>query len=159
MPAAGATGGEGSFAAALASELGGEATVYAHNVKGHLASNPLARVFTADSPSGRNMFDVLYPPAFLSGEAGRLRRDHTAIVGELDESALTAGLRRTAWLHYTDAVEADYYRINTRNRHFTIGGIGGVGAAMFMDPAGTAAVLQADFANVWLTPARIQGLR
>lgn len=156
IPAAGATGGAGSFAAALAAELGGEATVYAHNVGGHTESNPRARVFTADSATGREMFNVMYDATFLDAERTRVRKEKPDLVEGLSDAKLTEGLRAAAWAHYTDAVATDFTRINTKSRHFKVGGYGGVGAAMFMDPSGTATVLREDFGAVWLTSARIK---
>ncbi|MFD1045783.1 hypothetical protein ACFQ1S_09530, partial [Kibdelosporangium lantanae] len=150
MPTQDEAGGEGSFAQLLAQELGGEATVYAHNVAGHTESNPLARTFTADSPTGVQMFDVLYGDEFLNTEATRLA---------LTTPEETANLRKTMWAHYVDAVATDFGRIRTKNRHFTIGGYGGVGAAMFMDPEGTKTVLRDDFTTVWLTNDRVKKLR
>jgi len=158
IPAPGEAGGEGSFAAELAKELGGEATVYAHNIAGHAESNPRARVFTADSATGRQMFDVLYGDAFLSAEAERLSAGQPELAEKDRATALRTALRTLMWDHYVDAVSTDFNRINTKNRHFAVGGYGGVGAAMFMDPDGTAKVLRADFTTVWLTPARVATL-
>jgi len=159
MPAAGATGGAGSFAAELAKALGGAAVVYAHNVAGHTESNPLARQFTADSPTGQEMFNVLYDTAFVAAEVGRVKQVAADAVGATSDADLEAGLRAAMWNHYRDAVTTDFTRINTHSRHFSVGGYGGVGAAMFMDPTGTAALLHTDFQTVWMTPARLAALR
>ena len=80
-----APGGGGSFAQLLAKELGGEAQVFAHNILGHTESNPLARMFTADSAEGRSMFEVLYGAPFADSEVTRLR----AAKKDLVESSTT----------------------------------------------------------------------
>jgi hypothetical protein len=145
----GGPGGADSFAAQLAAELGGEAKVFAHNIYDHAEANPQARQFTADSALGKHMFDVIYGDEFLQSEARRLG---------LTAPEATAKLRKEMWEHYYDAVKTDYYRINSNNRHFQIGGYGGVGAAMFMDPDTTTKVLREDFTKFWLNPNRIKAL-
>jgi hypothetical protein len=158
MPPPDGAGGAGSFAAQLANALGGSATVYAHDVAAHTESNPLARVFTAGSETGRDVFNVLYDAQFIASEVARVKADRGGLVGGAGDQKLADGLRSQMWDHYSDAVSNDFARINTKNRHFTIGGYGGVGAAMFVDPTGTAAVLQNDFRTVWLTDERIRKL-
>jgi hypothetical protein len=154
----GGAGGTGSFAEQLANALGGGAQVYAHDVYGHTESNPYARVFTAGSTSGRDIFDVLYDQAFVDSEVARLQHDKSGLVAGLSDAQLAAGLRSQMRAHFVDAVSSDFGRINTHNRHFSIGGYGGVGAAMFMDPTGTASTLRTDFSTVWLTDERLKKL-
>ena len=158
MPAQGDAGGEGSFAQLLAAELGGDATVYAHNVAGHTESNPLARVFTADSPTGKQMFDIIYDESFIGEHATLLRQSHPQVVDKLPQDVLLKRLRTSMWSHFVDAVSTDFARINTKNRHFNVGGYGGVGAAMFMQPEETKALLRDDYDTAWLTEARITAL-
>jgi hypothetical protein len=158
MPPPAGAGGMGSFAAQLANALGGGATVYAHDVAAHAESNPYARVFTAGTDTGRDMFNVLYDQAFIDSEVARVKRDKAAIVGSISDNELASRLRSTMWNHYVDAVQTDFVRINTKNRHFSVGGYGGVGASMFMDPTGTATLLQDDFRTAWLTDERLKKL-
>jgi hypothetical protein len=153
-----AGGGTGSFGEQLANALGGGAKVYAHDVYGHTESNPYARVFTAGSDTGRDMFDVLYDQAFVDSEVERLKRDKSDLIPGVGDAQLSAALRKQMWLHFFDAVSTDFARINTHSRHFSVGGYGGVGAAMFMDPSGTAATLHDDFRTVWLTDEKIKKL-
>jgi hypothetical protein len=154
----GGAGGTGSFGEQLANALGGGATVYAHDVYGHTESNPFARVFAAGSDTGRDMFDVLYDQAFLNSEVDRLKTDKSDLISGIDDARLETALRKQMWAHFVDAVSRDFVRINTHNRHFAIGGYGGVGAAMFMDPGSTADTLHDDFTMVWLTDDRIKKL-
>jgi hypothetical protein len=155
---AGGAGGTGSFGEQLANALGGGAKVYAHDVYGHTESNPFARVFAAGSDTGRDMFDVMYDQEFVDSEVQRLNDDKSDLIGGVGDEQLAAALRKQMWAHFVDAVQRDFVRINTHNRHFAIGGYGGVGAAMFMDPTGTAATLHDDFRTVWLTDDRIKRL-
>jgi hypothetical protein len=148
-------GGTGSFAQLLAAELGGEAEVFAHNVLGHTESNPLARRFTADSTEGKSMFEVLYG-GFAEQEAKRLRADKADLIGSLPDDKLIERLRSAMWAHFSDAVTTDFMRIRSRSRHFSTGGYGGIGAAMFMDPEGTSTLLRADFQATWLDDATIK---
>lgn len=62
-----ARGGQNSFAAKLASELGEEASVYAHMTAGHTTNNYAAAVFGKDSKgdSGRHIFTILFPEAYI----------------------------------------------------------------------------------------------
>jgi hypothetical protein len=154
----GGAGGTGSFGEQLANALGGGAKVYAHDVYGHTESNPFARVFTAGSDTGRDMFGVMYDQAFVDSEVERLKRDKSDLISGVGDDQLAAALRKQMWGHFADAVTKDFARINTHSRHFSIGGYGGVGAAMFMDPSGTAATLRNDFRMVWLTDEKIKKL-
>jgi hypothetical protein len=156
--APGGAGGTGSFGEQLANALGGGAKVYAHDVYGHTESNPFARVFSAGSDTGRDMFDVMYDQAFVDSEVQRLKTDKSDLVGGVGDTQLTGALRKQMWAHFIDAVSNDFGRINSHSRHFSIGGYGGVGAAMFMDPSGTAATLHDDFRTVWLTDDKIKKL-
>jgi hypothetical protein len=149
-------GGGGSFAQLLAKELGGEAEVFAHNVLGHTESNPLARRFTADSSQGQAMFEVLYGPAFIADEVKRLRADKKDLVDKLTDDELAKRLKSAMWKHFFDAVNTDFMRIRTKSRHFDRGGYGGIGAAMFMDPDGTGALLREDFRATWLDDATLK---
>ena len=148
-------GGTGSFAQLLSAELGGEAQVFAHNVAGHTESNPLARMFTADSTEGKSMFEVLYG-GFAEQEAKRLRTEKPALIGSLPDDKLVERLRSAMWAHFSDAVTTDFMRIRTKSRHFSTGGYGGIGAAMFMDPQGTSTLLHEDFKTTWLDDATIK---
>ena len=159
MPTADSAGGEGSFAAALANALGGTAVVFAHNVGGHAESNAHARSFSAGSPTGRDMFNVMYDAAFITSERTRVKQSSAPVVEGTSDSDLEVGLRAAMWEHFDDAIAADFGRIRTKSRHFAVGGYGGVGAAMFMDPTGTASLLHGDFQTVWMTAARIAKLR
>jgi hypothetical protein len=150
-----APGGSGSFAQLLAKELGGEAMVFAHNVAGHTESNPLARMFTADSAEGRSMFDVLYGASFAASEVARLRASKQALVEKIPDDKLAEKVKSAMWSHYVDAVATDFFRINSKSRHFDKGGYGGIGAAMFMDPEGTGKLLREDFQSTWLDDATI----
>ena len=154
----GGDGGKGSFAEQLANALGGGAKVFAHDVYAHTESNPYARVFSAGSDTGTDIFKVLYDDAFVAAELKRLKESKADLVGGVGDEQLKAALRKQMWDHFYDAVSRDFARINTKSRHFSIGGYGGVGAAMFMDPGGTAGVLHADFSSVWLTDERIKKL-
>ena len=148
-------GGNGSFAQELASELGGSAEVYAHEVAGNVASNPFARRFKAGEDEGESMFDVLYGDEFIESEAERLRGDKPDLVAKYEDDELVTKIKGAAWRHYLDAVSSDFVRINTHNRHFSVGGYTGVGGAMFMDADSTSAMLQADFSDYWLDDATI----
>jgi hypothetical protein len=148
-------GGKGSFAEQLANALGGQAQVYAHEVAGNVASNVYARRFTAGVDQGSSMFDVLYGDEFVKSEIKRLRDQKTTLVAKYSDTELADALKAAMWRHYMDAVSSDFVRINTRNRHFGVGGYTGVGGAMFMDEAGTRGVLRQDFSSYWLDDATI----
>jgi hypothetical protein len=152
MPAPDGAGGAGSFAAELAEALGGDAEVYAHDVAGHTESNPLARVFKAGSKTGQDLFNVFYDAKFIAAERDRARALKPKLADTPDD-ALDKQLRGMMWDHFVDAVSKDFARILTKDRHFSVGGYGGVGAAMFMDPAGTGKLLRDDFDTVWLPKA------
>jgi hypothetical protein len=148
-------GGKGSFAQQLADALGGGAEVYAHEVAGNVASNPFARRFKAGDEQGESMFDVLYGDDFVASEADRLRSEKSDLLSGYDDDELRDALKAAMWRHYRDAVRTDFLRINTRNRHFSIGGYTGVGGAMFMDEASTRDILRTDFQSYWLDDATI----
>ena len=87
-----------------------------------------------------------------------LRQSHPQVIDKLPQDVLLKRLRTSMWSHFVDAVSTDFTRINTKNRHFNVGGYGGVGAAMFMQPEETKALLRDDYDTAWLPEARITAL-
>jgi hypothetical protein len=136
--------GSSSFAASLAGELGKESSVYAHLSAGHTVNNYSARVFGADAgkdattdKAGQHIFYLLYPDAFVTAEATRLKKP-------------VADVRNKMWKHYTTRMSDGH------SGKFVITTADGkkekieVGAEMFADINRAKSILQADW-TPWLT--------
>lgn len=138
-------GGDNSFAALLAAELGEEASVYGHLVPGHTTRNYASVVFGQDAEGQGQMhlFDKMYDNAFIVEQLTGLG------IPEADQAKVRSPLRKMMWDHFVAAVgNKGSKRIGTQ-----------IGAEMFVHPANAREILQQDFVDHWLTKARIRELK
>ena len=150
-------GGTGSFAQLLAAELGGEAQVFAHNVLGHTESNPLARMFTADSAEGRVDVRGALRRVLGAEEVKRLRAEKAALLG--------SPRRTTSWSSgcaprcgRTSATRSRRTSCASGPRAATSrpAATGASARRCSWIPQGTSTLLRADFQATWLDDATIK---
>jgi hypothetical protein len=136
--------GEHSFAAAMAAELGGDASVYGHTTVGHTTENFAARVYGANSGGGLHMFDVMYPEDFIQSELARLFSDKT----EEEQAELHDPLREQMWAHFKDSISGEHHR-SARQKRYPVP----MGQEMFVNPDNARTLLQTDF-QTWVEARR-----
>lgn len=133
--------GSSSFAAAMAAELGKDATVYGHLSAGHTVNNYSARVFGAKAgkdatkdKGGVHIFDLLYPSTFVDSEALRLKKDKKAVREQMQK-------------HYkqvmAESAKGNWSFTNSAGKKEKIE----LGAEMFADQDRAMTILQTD----WVT--------
>jgi hypothetical protein len=136
--------GSSSFAAAMAEELGKDASVYGHLSAGHTVNNYSARVFGKDAgkdatkdKGGVHTFDLLYPQTFIDSEATRLKKDAKAVKTQM-------------WKHYTqrmsDGHTGKFSITNSAGKSEKVE----LGAEMFADIGRAKTILQTDWVT-WVT--------
>jgi hypothetical protein len=137
--------GAKSFAAALAKQLGPEASVFGHTTAGHTTENFAALVFGKEAGGGEgglHMFDRLYDETFIQAELARLFPDQD----EDQRAALHDSLREQMWGHYKDSISTEHKR-SGKDKHYTVQ----IGKKMFTDPDGAKALLHQDWTANWIT--------
>ncbi|HEY7030811.1 MAG TPA: peptidoglycan-binding domain-containing protein [Thermomicrobiales bacterium] len=140
--------GAKSFAAALAAQLGPEASVYGHTTAGHTTENFAALVFGKDAGGGEgglHMFDRLYPEDFVQAELARLFPEQD----EAGRASLHDSLRDQMWEHYKDSISAEAHR-GAKSKRYGVQ----IGKEMFINPDNAAALLHEDWKTHWI-PSRL----
>lgn len=133
--------GSSSFAAAMAAELGKDASVYAHLSAGHTVNNYSARVFGKDAgkdatqdKGGVHIFRLLYPSTFVESEAKRLGKTKEQVAAKM-------------WKHYTarmsDGHQGKFSITNSQGKSEKIQ----LGSEMFTDIDRAKTILQTDWAT------------
>ncbi len=136
--------GSSSFAAAMAEELGKDASVYGHLSAGHTVNNYSARVFGKDAgkdatkdKGGEHIFDLLYPQTFIDAEALRLKKP-------------AADVKAKMLKHYTTRMaeghEGKFSITNSEGKAEKVE----LGAEMFADIGRAKTILQTDWTS-WVT--------
>lgn len=131
--------GNSSFSAALAAELGPNASCYGHLSAGHTVNNFSARVFGKDAgrdatkdKRGIHIFHLLYPTTFSNTEATRLGKDKTKV-------------RNHMWAHFKDRMDDSHQGLltvkNSDGKAVKIQ----LGSVMFTDLAAASKILQSDW--------------
>jgi peptidoglycan hydrolase-like protein with peptidoglycan-binding domain len=144
--------GAKSFAAALAAELGPEASVYGHTTAGHTTENFAALVFGKDAGGGEgglHMFDRLYPEDFIQSELARLFPDQN----DEQRAALHDSLREQMWAHYKDSISGEAHR-GKKDKRYAVQ----IGKEMFLNPDNAAALLHQDWTTNWI-PTRLSKVK
>jgi hypothetical protein len=135
--------GSSSFGAAMAAELGKDASVYAHLSAGHTVNNYSARVFGKDAgkdatkdKAGVHIFRLLYPDAFVDSEAKRLGKTKEQVAAKM-------------WKHYTqrmsDGHNSKWSITNSQGKSEKVQ----LGSEMFSDIDRAKTILQTDW-NTWV---------
>ncbi|MFN8397208.1 MAG: DUF4157 domain-containing protein [Bacteroidia bacterium] len=133
--------GSSSFGAALAAELGKDASVYAHLSAGHTVNNYSARVFGKDAgkdatqdKGGVHIFRLLYPSTFVESEAKRLGKTKEQVSAKM-------------WKHFTqrmsDGHSGKFSITNAQGKAEKIQ----LGSEMFSDLERSKTILQTDWAT------------
>lgn len=142
-------GGETSFAAALAEELGEDASVYSHTTAGHTTENYAARVFGKDAGEGEgglHLFDLMYDETFIQSELTRLFPDKSA--EEL--AALRTPLRDQMWAHFKDSITGEHKRTAKEKKYPK--DTNPIGQEMFANPENAKATLRDNWTTAWIPP-------
>jgi peptidoglycan hydrolase-like protein with peptidoglycan-binding domain len=148
----GARSGAKSFAAALAAQLGPEASVYGHTTAGHTTENFAALVFGKDAGGGEgglHMFDRLYREDFIQSELARLYPDLT----DEERVARHDALREQMWAHYKDSISNEHKR-GAKSKRYDVQ----IGKEMFLNPDNAAALLHQDWTANWI-PTRLSKVK
>jgi|GEM_PF-4786163 len=127
--------GQNSIAQALSTELGEDASVYAHTTAGHTTENYAARVFGAEAGGGEgglHMFDRLYPETFIQSELTRIYPTRS----DEQRQQQHHNLRERMWSHYRGSIGPGKQ---------IPGGTEQTGHLMFRDPDAAAQLLHADW--------------
>ncbi|MGH2602907.1 MAG: hypothetical protein ACRDJ9_26410, partial [Dehalococcoidia bacterium] len=140
--------GAKSFAAALAKQMGPDASVYGHTTAGHTTENFAALVFGKDAGGGEgglHVFDQIYGETFIQSEMERLFPDQSGP----ERDALHDSLREQMWAHYKDSISAEHKR-GKKDKRFAVQ----IGKEMFHDPENAKVLLHQDWTTNWI-PTRL----
>lgn len=144
----GGRSGAKSFAAALAAQLGPDASVYGHTTAGHTTENFAALVFGKDAGGGEgglHMFDRLYKEDFIQSELARLFPEQDGA----GRGALHDSLREQMWEHYKDSISGEHHR-GRKDKRYSVQ----IGKEMFTNPDNASALLHEDWTANWI-PSRL----
>ncbi|MBK6621649.1 MAG: hypothetical protein IPG32_12520 [Saprospirales bacterium] len=142
-----AKGGENSFGALLAEQLGQDATVYSHLTAGHTTRNFAAVVFgnEAGDSNGTHIFNLLYPDEFMTAEVDRL---FPTLDTPSKEKAKALILKQMA-RHFKNTTSKEVSEVDPDFK----GTSTNMGAEMFTDLARSKTLFQEHWKNKWLAAA------